>query len=393
MGVQISPPAPKDLFKYMNFIDLGQVRTYRNHGIDWSSVVGKILNFKYNDIDGYLTIINYNSITHKFQVQYLGKIFYINTDTLKKCMLGNLVNDLELNSPYVYKMLLIPHDYTIYSDKKVKFQCSNCGTIREAVIKDVVKNGLSCPNCSDSISYPEKYLRSLFNQLHIHYIYQYVINKYRFDFYIPKYNLLVECDGIQHYDIHSKWYRVGRDSAKDEFAYLHNYEIIRIDCRYSNTEYIKNNIILSDLLKHICADEKMIDFEQCALDACKSLVIMAAELYKANIDIDIIAKFLNLSRATIIRYLHKAHYAGIITFDINQLMIKRIRKSVCANKAKAHSIEVTNKKGFIKTFSNFQDMQIYFDNNLQIHNNRSGVSRCANGIRNTYLGYKFQYVS
>lgn len=72
---------------------------------------------------------------------------------------------------------------------------------------------------------------------------------YRYDFYLPEYNRLIECDGEQHntdkYD-----YYFGRpyqelqqiDTIKNEYAKNHNIDIIRIPYKHIN------NLIINDLL-------------------------------------------------------------------------------------------------------------------------------------------------
>lgn len=51
-----------------------------------------------------------------------------------------------------------------------------------------------------------------------------------FDFYLPKYNILIECDGIQHYN--------GWNNNLEQYNYIHSHDI------YRNKISLENNFIL-----------------------------------------------------------------------------------------------------------------------------------------------------
>ena len=61
-------------------------------------------------------------------------------------------------------------------------------------------NGEGCPTCSESTL--EKKVRNILDNEKIEYIPQYKtiwLNKQSLDFYLPKYNIAIECQGIQHF--------------------------------------------------------------------------------------------------------------------------------------------------------------------------------------------------
>ena len=79
-------------------------------------------------------------------------------------------NDLWTTRSDVAEMLLNPNDgykYTYGSHAKVEFVCKNCKSIIKKTIKEVCMHGLSCSSCSDNISYPNKFSRSLLSQLYV----------------------------------------------------------------------------------------------------------------------------------------------------------------------------------------------------------------------------------
>jgi hypothetical protein len=68
--------------------------------------------------------------------------------------------------------------------------------------------------------------------------------KLQFDFYLPNYNLLIEFDGIQHYNKKCKWYSIQlkeNDKKKRRYCKYKNINLLRI--RYHNLKKINNILI------------------------------------------------------------------------------------------------------------------------------------------------------
>lgn len=149
--------------------------------------------------------------------------------------------------------------HTAKSNKKINVICPcckkkiviSCNTIK-------TRKSIGCI-CSDHISYPEKFMISLLKQLEINFIKELSkttfdwCGKYRYDFYIPKYNMIIETHGGQHYEgctsfkIPLKEVQKN-DKCKKELALsnkINNY--IELDCRHSDIDYIKNSILNSEL--------------------------------------------------------------------------------------------------------------------------------------------------
>ena len=62
-------------------------------------------------------------------------------------------------------------------------------------------SGRGCPFCNESKL--EKKVMDLLDSIGIEYIYQWHLpwlKRFSLDFYLPKYNLGIECQGIQHFD-------------------------------------------------------------------------------------------------------------------------------------------------------------------------------------------------
>ena len=88
----------------------------------------------------------------------------------------------------------------------------------------------------------EEMVRDYFKAEGIRYQQEYVIPTLpyrRYDFYLPRYNLIVECDGDQHFTINSKYHKGKKgltitqrlDKLKTWVAVQEGYRILRLDYR------------------------------------------------------------------------------------------------------------------------------------------------------------------
>ena len=209
------------------------------------------------------------------------------------------VNDINTKTPYLNQYLYNEKDaylHTPYSKDKIYFKCPECGNIFLKEIVSVNTNGFSCNKCSDGISYPNKVIMSLLEQLNIEYIREYspqwLINHIKgsaYDFYIPSMELIIEMDG----GFHKKGYgnseeklkeQMKRDNIKNELAKNNNVKIIRIDCDYrdkeTRDEFIKNNIKESEL-KHIFTLD-LVDWIKVYEFATENIIKNICENYEIN---------------------------------------------------------------------------------------------------------------
>lgn len=94
-------------------------------------------------------------------------------------------------------------------------------------------------SCGCLISYYNIYIQKLLRELNIEFIPEYPICinnvRYRFDFYVPKYNLMIEYDGEQHY----KPMRYHDDEDKNIADFLKRKERDRIKNQYCKEQHIE----------------------------------------------------------------------------------------------------------------------------------------------------------
>jgi len=78
----------------------------------------------------------------------------------------------------------------------------------------------------------------------------------KYDFYMPKYNVLIEYNGLQHYKHVDYWHKNGqtlkkqqyRDSIKKKYALSHGYRFLVIKYNDKNIEEIlSKNLIFNQL--------------------------------------------------------------------------------------------------------------------------------------------------
>lgn len=152
-----------------------------------------------------------------------------------------------------YKILTPKEEY-INGENKVKLKCSK-GHIYEARLHDFYI-GNRCPHCKESKG--ERKIERFLKENDIRFEKQYIIKRCKFkrylpfDFYLPDYNLLIEYDGKQHFEISD--YFGGyesfidtkiRDTIKNIYCQNNNIDLLRIS--YWDYKNIEN--ILADKLK------------------------------------------------------------------------------------------------------------------------------------------------
>ena len=235
-------------------------------------------------------------------------------------------DSLAYNYPQIAKMIAIEENnltfedcYSIAckSDKRFYFKCNKCGNIsnKRKRLADVIEYGFSCSICSDGISIPNKFIANIFKQLNIDFMTE--LNKsdfewcgyFRYDFYLPKYNMIIEINGLQHYENKSKnssWDNLEQIQWNDLFKYKcaknHIAKYIIIDCRYSTLEWLKENIIkeLSDYFN--LSD---INWELAWEESQNSKVIECWNYYKNGLTIKDITKMIGVREVTVYSYIRK----------------------------------------------------------------------------------------
>ncbi len=268
-------------------------------------------------------------------------IFHRNTSGCPICSNNQILigfNDMWTINPELAKKLADPeggYKYTQSSGQKVDWKCPRCGNIiKNKVINKIYKRGLFCSKCSDGIGYPEKFIYNLIEQLKESFEYQKSNFNWskgkRYDFYLTKLDTIIETHGRQHYEelnrgiYNNKLKEIQEnDKLKYDLAQTNNINnYIIIDCRYSELEYIKYNILNSRLAE--LYDLSNIDWLKCHELACNSFVKIVCDLWKSGIrSTKEISNKIKLSKGTIIKYLKQGTLLKWCDYDPKKNKIRR----------------------------------------------------------------------
>lgn len=146
-------------------------------------------------------------------------------------------------------------------------------------------------------------------------------NNRRYDFYLPKYNLIIETHGEQHYEEAFKNIQGSRtlkeEQENDKYKYkiaMNNSidEYIVIDCRKSDINWIKKNIINSNLAEIF--DLRNVDWESIDFKSRKSTHIEFLKLWNDGNSTEEISKETGSGKSTIINALNKFSKIGLCNY-------------------------------------------------------------------------------
>lgn len=156
-------------------------------------------------------------------------------------------NDMFVEKIKLINPMVIPLEEYVTSQTHIKFQCTKCNYIWSTIPNSVLQ-GTGCPRCKRSIleRKVELYLINSENEYEDRKVYDGLVgigNKsLSYDFYLPVYNLLIECQGEQHehpvdYFGGEKQFATQQehDRRKREYAKRHNINLLEI-WYYENVE-------------------------------------------------------------------------------------------------------------------------------------------------------------
>lgn len=252
----------------------------------------------------------------------------------------NQCNTISITNPELVKYLVNKEDaykYSVGSNIKILMKCPDCGHEKSRSLEKLKEKGFCCEKCSDKIPFGEKFIFNILEQLRKDFKCQ--LNKstfkwcntYRYDFYLDNYKMIIETDGLQHYEELKGNWRMKlneiqeNDKNKEQLARQNGIEhYIVIDCRESKMDWIKNSIMKSDLPTLLNFKESDIDWLKCYECACNSLVIKVCDMWNSGICNTLeLAEKLKISRRTVIKYLKQ----GVILKMCNYNPIEELNKS------------------------------------------------------------------
>lgn len=306
-------------------------------------------------------------------------------------------DSIAYNYPKIAKMIAIEennltfedcYNISCYNNKKFYFKCLECNNIskKRKILRNIVKRGNSCEFCSDGISIPNKFMANILKRLNINFITE--LSKsdfewcgyFRYDFYLPKYDMIIEMNGEQHYieNATNNWKTLEQEQWNDLFKYkcakghVNNYIII--DCRNSTLEWMKENII-KELSCYF--DLSNINWKLAWEESQNSLCVKTWELWNSGIHSTVeIGKILNLDRTTILKYLKNGKKINKCEFSSHLLRKENGLKNSGKNNYKSRCV-ICLTTG--KIFYSLKEGAVHYNINVK------NLCKCCQGERN-YCG-------
>lgn len=209
-------------------------------------------------------------------------------------------DDIATQEPWMIDFFQEKDKHFIYecrrsSNRKIYPICPYCGEIRNITfqISTIYRlHSIGCPKCSDGISYPEKFLMEVFNQIRAEVLFHPTIKDipwskpHFYDFYDSKRKVIIEVNGIQHYEEVKTFEQSLEEVRKNDIIKkekaikngISESRYIELDCRYSKKEYLKKSLLSNLSFNNIYElNKKEIDWDKCHEQGMRSMYI---KIYK-----------------------------------------------------------------------------------------------------------------
>lgn len=228
----------------------------------YDSSRNKRAKYQFDKVREVCDMYNYELLTKEedFTTTHMDIRFICKKHGVQKMMLDNFIrghkcyfcsyeeraNNLMHSSEYVKSIiesyndnkLLNPKDYSGSNVHNLKIECGSCGNIYITSFSDYISNmQIRCKSCANKESVAERRIREFLTCNKINFEQEKIFDNCRdirrlpFDFYLPKYNLIIEFDGQHHF------YETGRgnyestkkhDEIKNQYCKNNNIDLLRI---------------------------------------------------------------------------------------------------------------------------------------------------------------------
>lgn len=314
------------------------------------------------------------------------------------------INDMWTTAPEIARLLLRKEEgyhITKSCNKRVDWQCPICGTpiLNKSCNQIYRDKHVSCPKCSDGISYPNKFIYNLLTSIGVEVereVYFDWLPNNPFDIVVEIQKLIIEMDGNLGHG--KRAFRgtidsIGKsiDDYKDNMAIQNGYDVLRIDCQYygivNRFNYIKESILQSDLVDIFNINEEDIDWEQIGKYSEGSYVYNACELYRQGVtSTKEIANRLDIHYATVVQYLKRGTKYGWCNYNPKESFKRAVSKECICVETGEH-------------FQSYKDAAEKYK--LPQHNTTSVITKISNNCRgkvedigsNNILGIKLHFIS
>lgn len=300
------------------------------------------------------------------------------------------INDMWTSNPSIAKYLNDAEDGYKYKSgtcKMLDFKCPDCGTVFKQIPQRLFGSygKITCPCCSDGVSYPEKVVGTLLSTLGIKYIWQFTKNrggdtwcgKYKYDFYLCDYNIIIEVHGMQHFEDGFFNYSLSdiqtNDSLKKEIALQNGIsDYIIIDARMSDFDWIKEQIYNSRLNTILNLDS--VDIDKWKNLSLKTNLILIAQDWNDGLSFREIVNKHQIDRHTVRSHLLKCENLGLLNKSYTETTRKFKRAVQCVETG--------------QVFETIKDAQIFCNPN--VNSNGSRIAIVLDSSDKTAYGYHWK---
>lgn len=293
--------------------------------------------------------------------------------------------------------------FTPRSRKYIYVKCPVCGRTKNKpiMICNIYANHSIGCDCSDTIPYPEKIMFAVLEQLKVNFVNQLTRKNYkwcenhRYDFYIHEARCIIETNGIQHYEENPRGRSLQEEQFNDEVKKdkakengVENY--IVIDCRKSELDYIRNNILNSKLAELF--DLSKINWNKVEEFALSNLVLKVCEIKKDNPDMTTveISKIVNLNYSTVRSYLKKgSNIWDWVNYNAKEETDKSLEKGRIGSRKQ---VEIFKNSTSLGVFESCSELARQSEDLFGVKLSSSHISRVIVGGRKTHKGFAFKYI-
>lgn len=319
------------------------------------------------------------------------------------------INDITTTNPELVKYFKYTEEAKKYSKSsgvKIKCVCPDCGREKDILMSSLYKQqGINCPICSDGISYPNKFMGALLSELNIDFIPELTkttfkwCEDYRYDFYIPSMNLIIEMDGALGHGkrVHPKSNKtieetIENDLCKDRLANERGIEVIRIDCDYgivdNRFEYIKNNVVFKLFSKFNLLN---VDWIKVGRDSEKNKIKEVCKLKNNNPQITTvkIGELIKMDTSTIRRYLKIGNKLGFCNYSPKE---ESKKGGIKAGKLNGKKVKIFKHKKELGEYPSCSELERCSEKDFGVKLNHRMMSAVCLGKKPQYKGFTFKYI-
>lgn len=327
--------------KHLDTSTLIKYTSGNNKGhFNWKENIGKELPFQYDDLTGIIKIIDYKSVNRNnlVTIEYQDNVITTSTSNLLQLKIPSFLNKNKNTRQYLYKIGdIIDKDFqeskvieqtrisvkatkNYETTRGYKLKCLCCG-YKYQTREDRIS---SCPVCGIRSSWTERFIFSIFIQAKIEFEvqkkFQWLHNRW-YDIYIPKYNAIVEINGVQHYEPIKNPNREQRtaeqqylectssDKLKYDTAIKNGLSYYVIDARDQNNLYNISKFVLTFI------DFSNISAFECGKFATNNVVKKYCNLWNKGYSIEKISNKLDCSIQTVQTRLRQGNIYNLCNYD------------------------------------------------------------------------------